>query len=164
MKYIYLIRHAKAQKENYEQDLQRDLSSNGKDDLKTMIYRIKDLEFKAQSIISSPARRCIKTAQKLCKSFSLKEKDIKMEKGFYDGNLEDVLNFIKELKENRVVLVMHNPLLIDLCEYLTYIDLENFPTSAILCLQFDINNFKELKEHSGEVVFFDYPKSQELTK
>ncbi|EHJ5165620.1 hypothetical protein KA665_000975 [Campylobacter lari] len=50
MKYIYFIRHAKAQKENYDQDLQRELSSSGKDDLKTMIYRIKDLEFKAQSI------------------------------------------------------------------------------------------------------------------
>ncbi|EGK8010760.1 MULTISPECIES: SixA phosphatase family protein [unclassified Campylobacter] len=161
MKYIYFIRHAKAQKENYEQDLQRELSSSGKDDLKTMIYRIKDLEFKAQSIISSPARRCIKTAQKLCKSFSLKEKDIKIEKNFYDGNLEDVLNFIKELKESRVVLIMHNPLLQELCEYLAHIDLENFPTSAILCMQFDIKEFKDIKEHSGEVVFFDYPKSQE---
>ncbi|AJC84626.1 phosphohistidine phosphatase [Campylobacter peloridis] len=164
MKYIYLIRHAKAQKENYEQDLQRDLSSSGKDDLKTMIYRIKNLNFKAQKIFSSPARRCIKTAQKLCKNFGLKEKDIVIEKSFYEDDLETILNFIKDLQQNRVVLVMHNPLLINLCEYLTHIDLENFPTSAILCLQFDINNFKELKEHSGEVVFFDYPKSQELTK
>ncbi|QOR01898.1 SixA phosphatase family protein [Campylobacter sp. 2014D-0216] len=161
MKYIYFIRHAKAQKENYEQDLQRELSSNGKDDLKTMIYRIKDLNFNAQSIISSPAKRSIKTAQKFCKCFSLKEKDVTIEKSFYEGDVDCILNFIKELKESRVVLIMHNPFLQELCEYLAHIELESFPTSAILCMRFDIQDFKELKEHSGEVVFFDYPKSSD---
>ncbi|AJC86272.1 phosphohistidine phosphatase [Campylobacter sp. RM16704] len=162
MKYIYFIRHARAQKNIQIQDLQRDLSSSGKDDIKTMIFRIKDLKFKAQSIISSPAKRCIKTAQKICKSFALKEKDILIEKSFYDGNFDEVLNYIKKIKQNRVVLVMHNPLLLQLCEYLTHIDLENFPTSAILCIKFNINNFEDIKEHTGEVVFFDYPKSQDF--
>ncbi|CAM4158623.1 SixA phosphatase family protein [Campylobacter armoricus] len=162
MKYIYFIRHAKAQKDIQIQDLQRDLSSSGKDDLKTMIYRIKDLDFKAQNIISSPAKRCIKTAQKLCKSFALKEKDILIEKCFYDGSFDEVLNYIKNIKQNRVVLIMHNPLLVQLCEYLTHIDLENFPTSAILCIKFNIDSFYNIKEHSGEVIFFDYPKSSDL--
>ncbi|MBF7047969.1 histidine phosphatase family protein [Campylobacter volucris] len=160
MKYIYLIRHAKAQKDPKTEDLQRDLSSSGKEDLKTMYSRLKTLNFQAECIFSSPAKRCIKTAQKLCKTFDIKEKDIFIEQSFYQHNITEILNFISSLQKSRVVFIMHNPILIQLCEYLALIDIDNFPTSSIMCLKFDISSFKDIKEQSGELVFFDYPKSK----
>ncbi len=160
MKYIYFIRNAKAQKDPEIEDLQRDLSSSGKEDLKKMFNRIKNLNLKAECIFSSPAKRCIKTAQKICKVFDVKEKHIYAKKIFYNGTMEEILHYISKIKEDRVVLIMHKSMLIKICEYLACIDLENFPTSSIMCLKFDINSFEHIKEQSGELIFFDFPKSQ----
>ncbi|AJC87680.1 phosphohistidine phosphatase [Campylobacter insulaenigrae] len=160
MKFIYFIRNAKAQKDSEIEDLQRDLSSSGKEDLKIMSNRLQKLNFKAEYMFSSPAKRCIKTAQKLCKYFDIKEKDIWIEKSLYEGKMEEILNYISKIKENRVVFVMHKSMIIKICEYLACIDLENFPTSSIICLKFNIDSFEHIKEQSGELIFFDFPKSQ----
>ncbi len=46
---------------------------------------------------------------------------------------------------NEVFLVGHNPSLMELGELLSSLCLASFPTSSILCLEFDIKEFKNLK-------------------
>ncbi|EAH5861318.1 hypothetical protein EFW03_08230, partial [Campylobacter jejuni] len=57
---------------------------------------------------------------------------------------------------NEVFLVGHNPSLMELGELLSSLCLASFPTSSILCLEFDIKEFKNLKKHSGKLVFFEH--------
>ncbi|EAI3029100.1 TPA: histidine phosphatase family protein, partial [Campylobacter coli] len=59
-------------------------------------------------------------------------------------------------KYNEVLLVGHNPTLMELGEFLGSLCLTSFPTSSMLCLEFDIEDFKDLKAHSGKVIFFEH--------
>lgn len=162
MKTIFFIRHAKAKKNLKIHDLQRNLSSKGKQNIKTMRNRLKTMDLRLDVFYSSPAKRGIKSAKKLSKAFNYNEKDIITNKILYLGDFDQILDFIKELKEDKVALLFHNPQILKLCEYLSHVDINTFPTCAIMCLEFDIDDFKDIKEHSARVVFFDYPKSEKF--
>lgn len=73
-------------------------------------------------------------------------------------NVENLLKILQDIDDefNEVFLVGHNPSLMELGELLSSLCLASFPTSSILCLEFDIKEFKNLKKHSGKLVFFEH--------
>ncbi|EAI1119571.1 hypothetical protein E1D42_08225 [Campylobacter jejuni] len=76
----------------------------------------------------------------------------------YLCNVENLLKILQDIDDefNEVFLVGHNPSLMELGELLSSLCLASFPTSSILCLEFDIKEFKNLKKHSGKLVFFEH--------
>lgn len=67
MKKIYIIRHAKAVKDENIQDFERRLSESGKEDLKRLFQKLQAYEIKPDFILSSPSKRTAKTTKKNCK-------------------------------------------------------------------------------------------------
>ncbi|HEC1562742.1 phosphohistidine phosphatase SixA [Campylobacter upsaliensis] len=158
MKKIYILRHAKAEKEIKIDDFSRKLTKKGKDELKILLQRLQKYEIKWDRIYASPAFRTKKTAKIIAKNYAYDKKEIDLIVAFYEADEMWLFAFLKNLDEsiNNVLLVGHNPALLKLCELLSPLCLHSFPTSSMLCLECE--SFKDLKEHSAKLVFFEHIK------
>ncbi|MBS4240876.1 histidine phosphatase family protein [Campylobacter vulpis] len=158
MKRIYILRHAKAQKEIKTDDFSRKLSKRGKNELKALFESLQKYEIKWDKIYASSAIRTKKTAQIMAKYYGYDKKDICLIDAFYEADEMGLFAFLKHLDEDieNVLLIGHNPALLKLCELLSSLCLHSFPTSSMLCLECE--NFKNLKEHSAKLVFFEHIK------
>ncbi len=74
--------------------------------------------------------------------------------------MNTLIDLVAGLDDNlhRVMLVGHNPGFTVLCNYLSNAEIDNMPTCAIAQIQFDINSWESITEHSGKLLDFDYPK------
>ncbi|EDO6912217.1 histidine phosphatase family protein [Campylobacter coli] len=158
MKKIYILRHAKAVKDEEVQDFDRKLNKRGKEDLEKLFYNLKTHEIKFDFILSSPSKRTAKTAKKIAEFYNFDKEKIQFIDELYLANLSKIYQILQTVdkKYNEVLLVGHNPTLMELGEFLGSLCLTSFPTSSMLCLEFDIEDFKDLKAHSGKVIFFEH--------
>lgn len=161
MKRLYLIRHAKSSWKNPGlADRDRALNKRGKRDAPFMGNRLKKYNVKPDLIISSPAKRALKTAKIISKEIDFPIKNIVTVESLYGA---DMLGLVTELQNiddafNHVMLFGHNPELTELAEYLTNYRIVNIPTCGIFCMDFNINSWIEVSEGKGIFIFFDYPK------
>lgn len=158
MKKIYLIRHAKALKDKNIKDFDRELHSEGKQDLKKLFLALNAYTIQPDFILASPAKRTAKTAEKFAKFYGFEKQKIVFNDSLYTANAPQILALVKNIKAqyNEVFIIGHNPHLMEFGELLSSLCLTSFPTSSVLCLEFNIKKFKELQEHSGRLVFFEH--------
>ncbi|MFQ6341342.1 SixA phosphatase family protein [Campylobacter sp. VTCC 70190] len=158
MKKIYIIRHAKARKDENINDFDRKLTKSGKQDLKKLCKNLISYEIQPDFILSSPAARTAKTAKKLAKFYNFDKTQICFDENLYLCDVKILLKVLQGIDKqfDEVFLIGHNPSLMELSELLSSLCLASFPTSSVLCLEFDIKEFKNLKEHSGKLVFFEH--------
>ncbi|MDO4673922.1 phosphohistidine phosphatase SixA [Campylobacter sp.] len=158
MKKIYLLRHAKAEKEAAD-DFSRRLSKKGKEELKLLFERLKKHDLSLDKIFASPAKRTQSTAEKLAKFYALEDK-IEFVDGLYEQDAGEIFEWILGLSAGleNVLIVGHNPALLELSELLSTLCLTSFPTASMLGLEFELDDFKGLEKHSGRLVFFEHIK------
>lgn len=158
MKTIYLLRHAKAEKEAAD-DFSRRLSKKGKEELKLLFERLKKHDLSLDKIFASPAKRTQSTAEKLAKFYALEDK-IEFVDGLYEQDAGEIFEWILGLSAGleNVLIVGHNPALLELSELLSTLCLTSFPTASMLGLEFELDDFKGLEKHSGRLVFFEHIK------
>lgn len=75
MKTIYFVRHAKAIHDDITPDFERGLEARGKNDALLMATRLKARGITPQKIISSPAKRTLKTAKIFAKTLGVQKKN-----------------------------------------------------------------------------------------
>ena len=117
-------------------------------------------------MLSSTAKRAKKTAQKIFFDiYGFMESQIHLtDDRYFTGVLFHMLIINTLLdKKNTVALVGHNPDFVDLIDFLTNESVQEMPTSGVYCLDFDVNSWKEVKENTGKVRFFEYPKKYKLS-
>lgn len=158
MRKIYFIRHAKAVSKDFDSDFERDLNDRGKKDLALMCERFKKHKVRADVIFSSPAKRCVKTANKMATAVKFKQK-ITLVDSFYEANVDKMLEFVRGIddKFSSVFIISHNDTITEICELLSDSAIGNIPTCGVFCIEFDCS-FKDIVEHSNKALFFDYPK------
>lgn len=158
MKKIYLVRHAKAEQKNYERDYERDLNKKGEQEIKDMLKKLKSRKFKPECIVSSAALRAARTARLLAKGLNVKK--LYFDEKLYAADENGLFEFITKLddKYQEICIVGHNPALRELCELLSQIYLNSFPTCSVFGLEFDDESFANLKAHSGKFLFFEHIK------
>ena len=164
-KKLYLIRHAKSSwKELGASDFERPLNKRGKRDLPYMAKRLKHFGIKPDLILSSPALRAKTTATVIAETLKYKEADIIFEDALYDSSYTSYRYLLDSLDEkyNSVFIVAHNPEITEVGERLSGAILTNIPTCAIVCIEFDVQSFKDIEEEGGKVLFFDYPKKHKI--
>jgi phosphohistidine phosphatase len=73
---------------------------------------------------------------------------------------EELLEVIGNIdgSANIVMIFSHNPGITDLYNRLSDEYIENIPTCGIAGIQFGEESWKELKNNSGHLLFFEYPK------
>ena len=166
MKTLFIIRHAKSSWDaSNVDDFDRPLNERGKRDAPRMGKRFKEKDIHPDWMVSSPAKRALSTAKRIAEALKYKKDDIKSDRRLYHADEETILTVVKELKDNRNVVMLfgHNP---GLTEFVNSLmdgsqDIDNIPTCGVVAFQFSIEHWTEVDWGKGKMLFFDYPKSKE---
>jgi len=166
MKTIYLIRHAKSSwNEIGMSDFDRPLNKRGKKDLPYMANRLKEFGIKPDLILSSPAKRAKRTTKEIAQTIGYNEENIVYDESLYDSSYTNYRYLLDSLNDkiDSIFIIAHNPTLTDVGEKLSGAILTNIPTCSIVAMEFDVSSFKDIKEESGKILFFDYPKKHNIS-
>ena len=111
-------------------------------------------------LLSSPARRAIRTAEIIAGAVGFPAERITPMDRLYGAGDADLVGILRGLDdaEETVFLVGHNPGLTDLVNFLCGPFLDNLPTCGLFCADFEMSSWKEIGRGRGRRVFMDFPK------
>ena len=161
MKRVVIVRHGKAVPFGYEDDFSRDLKERGKNDAEKISSELQHQGFKVDTIISSPAKRAIKTARIFAENLNFNKKDIIQIQDIYDGlTTSEFLEMIRDLpKETETVFFFgHNPGFYYFVNNLLNIFDGDMPTCSTVGIDFDIDSWEEIEARSGNLAFQLVPR------
>jgi len=162
VKTLFLVRHAKSSRnEPALQDKDRPLNNRGKRDAPKMGKRLAKREVTPDLILSSPAKRALKTAQLIAKKLDYKLQDIVVDERLYATGADELLHLIRKLgaKPKSVMLVGHNPELTELAHHLSS-KITHLPTCAIAEFTIEAKSWTTIgKDKPASVVLYTPEKS-----
>jgi phosphohistidine phosphatase len=162
MKTLFLVRHAKSDKDNSNLfDYDRPLSERGYKDARTFSIKIKKLITQPELIVSSPAIRAISTALIFADNFGMDPGKMILDKSLYESSEKDYLKVIYSLDQSysTVMIFGHNPTMTSLANNLSVPFTDNMPTCGITGIEFDIDHWKDAAPGSGKMILYDFPKN-----
>ena len=159
MKKLYIVRHAKSSWKDGEEDYDRNLKKKGKLNAPFMAGKLISRGAKIEQIISSSAKRTVKTTGLINEVLGLDESKITFKKELYLASPKTIISQIQEVDEsvNELMIVAHNPGVTQVVNFLANEHFENVPTSGMACILFDTDSWSEIK-NTGKLGFFIYPK------
>jgi phosphohistidine phosphatase len=160
MKALFLVRHAKSSWDDAAlADHERPLSDRGKRDAPRMGKRLAKRDVRIDLILSSPARRAIKTARILADQLEYKRKDIVIDDRLYPGTANALLEIVRGLggKWDRVMLVGHHPALSNLAHRFAS-HIAHMPTCAVAEFRFQATKWQDVGENTLAAVKLERPK------
>ena len=161
MKTLYLIRHAKSSWKNLDlTDFERPLNGRGKKNAPFMGKVLRDKGIRFDLMVSSPAKRALKTAQKIADQMQYERFDIRREPDLYHAASNTIVSIIQTQPDhcNRLALIGHNPGFTAVANQLGKLNLENVPTAGIVAFSFDVSQWQDVALGEGQLLWFDYPK------
>lgn len=161
MKYLIFMRHARALKESADgSDFERDLDERGKKDAVGMALALIKTNFQPELIVSSPAKRTNKTSKIMAKELQMDESQIAFDSNIYEAGINDLMHVIHEFDEmnSTIMLVGHNSSITTIIGYLTPTFAEHVPTSGIVVVGFQENNWRLVQARTGRVITYLNPK------
>ena len=161
MKSLYILRHAKAASADaVTEDFERPLSEKGKKDAEDMGGFLAFKEVSADLIISSSARRAWKTVKRVAKKIGYRKELIVSDFRIYEAGSTSLLEIIRAIddKYSSVILCGHNPGVTGLANLIiSMARIDEIPPCGICKINFKINSWRDLREKSGSLSFFEYP-------
>jgi len=161
MKRVVIVRHAKSVPYGYEDDFNRDLSNRGKNDAKLVSSELEKKGITPDVMVSSPAKRAIKTARIFAENLNFDKKSIIQNEDIYDGQTtSEFLEMIQGLPENAETAFFfgHNPGF----HYFTSNLLKHFggdmPTCSTVGIDFDADSWKNVEARTGQKAFHIVPR------
>ena len=161
MKRVVIVRHAKSVPYGYEDDFNRNLTERGEKDAAKISLELKEHGIKADIMISSPAKRALKTAHIFAESLGFDISKITEVKDIYDGmTTSQFLKLIHELHQSAeaVFIFGHNPDFQYLVDNLLRDLGSNMPTCSTIGIDFDVARWEEVETRKGEKVFHFIPR------
>lgn len=163
MRTLYIVRHAKSSWDfPHLSDHDRPLNNRGKKNAPEMGQRLKKRGIKPDLLISSTAKRAHKTAQKIAEEIGYPEEDIILTRQLYHAGISEIAEVISFDNDPFPTLLIfgHNPGFTSFANWLTGESIENIPTAGIVAAELDIKSWKNMRQGSGKMLFFDYPKKK----
>jgi phosphohistidine phosphatase len=161
MKRLYVIRHAKSSwSDPGLSDFDRPLNKRGKQDAPLMGTRLKKDGAKPDIIVSSPAKRAVKTARAIAKALGIPTGRIIEEMAIYHASLHDLIGVVRELPDvcGEVIVVGHNPGFSELAGHLASDSAVYMQTCAVCCVDLEVDSWAQVSGGVGRMVSYDYPK------
>lgn len=158
---LFLCRHAKSSwSEPGLADKERPLNERGKNDAPLMGNILKNKQEFSDLIISSPAKRALKTAKLIAEKLDYKTKNIEVNKNLYMAGINEFIDVISNINKDHknVMLFSHNYGITDFANYISNSDIQNIPTCGIVKISFVIKNWQEIQNTKGNLQYFIYPK------
>lgn len=161
MKRVVIVRHGKAVPYGYEDDFNRDLRDRGKSDAALVSQELKSRNVVPDLIISSPAKRAIKTARIFANNLGYPQSSILQEQDIYDGlTTNEFIEIIRDLSEEieTVFFFGHNPGFYYYVANLLKEFRSDMPTTSTVGIDFDVQNWTEVEARSGDMAFHLMPR------
>lgn len=161
MKQVILLRHAKSSWSDITcSDFDRPLNHRGKKDAESMASKLTQRIERLDLLMSSTANRA-KSTTDLFIYFGLQVDKVEYMRELYHASPEQIINQVNQIHPSvqSVMIVAHNPSLTILANDLIHnFQLDNLPTSGIVSIQFDVEEWSEVGKCKGNLLFIDFPK------
>ena len=161
MKRVVIVRHGKAVPYGYEDDFNRDLADRGKNDAALVSNYLKKQNILPDMIVSSPAKRALKTARIFAGNLDYSINLIQEEQDIYGGlTTNEFIEMIHNLPDesDTVFFFGHNPGFYYFVSNLLTAFRSDMPTTSTVGIDFDVNNWKEVEARSGDLAFHLVPR------
>lgn len=159
MKTLLLLRHAKSDWDDSSlRDFDRPLAARGERDAPRIGKALRKRGVLPDMIISSPAARARATAKAVSQAAKLAI-EIEFDEAVYGATSSALMKLIRRLPDGTrcALLVGHNPGFEDLVGRLTRSH-ERMPTAALACVEFDIDDWDDVEDKKGRLVWLLTPK------
>ncbi|MEP3388638.1 MAG: histidine phosphatase family protein [Reichenbachiella sp.] len=158
-KELFLVRHAEADSTNFDiKDIERPLTSDGEIDASKLGKTMADLLGTPDLILSSTAIRTRTTTALLAEQLGYDPVNVDFLEDLYESSTRILLRVINELEEknNKVVIVAHNPAITYLAEYVSGAVIGNVSPAGLVHLKFD-GAWAEVSQNNMELVKYHKP-------
>ena len=162
MKTLYLVRHAKSSwKDPSLADFDRPLNKRGKRDAPFMAQKMKLKGIMPDLMVSSSAKRAQETCKAFAETMGYPQKEIIFKRQIYDADEADLLAIVRKTDNdfNSLMLFGHNPELTWFANELSNGNIENVPTTGIVAIQCNTDNWQHIEFGKQNLLFFDFPKN-----
>jgi phosphohistidine phosphatase len=163
MKHLILLRHAKSSWKNSTlDDADRPLSERGERDAPHMGERLKSRAAQPTLLLTSPARRALRTAEIVGEMLGLGKNRTRTLTELYLATPDEIRGAIGAQDDAHacVLVVGHNPGLTDLVnELLPGLALDNLPTAGVVGIDLTASTWKSAAQARGRLAYLDYPKN-----
>ncbi|MFV0290147.1 MAG: SixA phosphatase family protein [Mangrovibacterium sp.] len=153
MKTLVMIRHAKAESGGFDDDFNRKLLQQGKDDAERLSVKLREIGFNPQRIISSSAVRAKETAAIYANNLSFHSPIEHWDSFYHSATTQELLDKVAETGDDKdcVFIFGHNPTM----HYLIYNICADFnrdtPTCATAIIQFSVEKWSEIEARTGKL-------------
>lgn len=159
MKNLIIIRHSKSSWELPLNDIDRPLSKKGINDAHLISLKAQRLLPKSFIIWSSKAKRAKETAMIFSQNWLINYENIQIKEELYtfdENKLENIIKKCENMYDN-LILFGHNEAITKFVNKFGDLFIENVPTSGVVSMQFDIDDWTNLKK--GRIIESIFPKS-----
>jgi len=157
MKNLIIVRHSKSSWDLPLNDIDRPLSKRGIHDAHLISSKLHDLLPKSFIIWSSNAKRAKETAMIFSQNLLISYENIQIEEELYTFEVKKLEEIIKKCKNtyDNLILFGHNEAITNFVNKFGDTFIENVPTSGVVFMHFDTNDWNELEK--GKVNRFIFP-------
>lgn len=144
MKNLTIVRHAESALQDVQYlDKNRPLTKNGRNDALLISQRIRDAGIKPSKILSSSAARAWETALIIAKTINYSENLLTKDDRLYLADIHNLVCIIEEQNEdvNNLMIIGHNPGLIELINLLSIKKIANLSTSGAVSLNINTDDW-----------------------
>jgi phosphohistidine phosphatase len=147
MKKLVLMRHGKSSWNYDVSDKERPLKSRGKNDSALVARAFSEISEIPDKIYSSPAKRARDTCGIFLKTLNIPFSEAQIIENLYDFGGQNVITFLKDLPNSlsSVMIFGHNHALTSLTNSFGNKYIDNLPTSGLVEIEFDINEWIDIK-------------------
>ena len=140
-------------------DRERPLTSRGRRAARKMGKRLAGGDERPDLLVSSPARRALKTARILARKLRYSRRRIVVDPALYSHSAQGLLRMVRALDERHacVMLIGHNPQLTALAHVFCS-RIAHMPTCAVARLRFDAGSWSKISRSRLLRAALDYPK------
>ena len=160
MKKLYIIRHGKSSWDfPHLKDIDRPLKKRGIKDAHLMGKLFKNKHIQPELIVSSPAVRAHEAAKIIAGEIGYPETKIAENDRLYFSGVSGILDVVKRTADdvNSLFIFGHNPDFTSLANCFSENYIDNVPTCGTVCVNFEIESWKEVTSSNGSVEFFEFP-------
>jgi phosphohistidine phosphatase len=161
MKTLYIVRHAKSSWDFPDlPDVERPVIEEGIFKTKKIAIELKKRNVSVDLIISSHTKRALETAKMIATGIYFPVEKIEVSKDIYEVGMDDVFDMIFEVNNDvqSLMIVGHNPTFTQIANYFLQEEIDIIPTSGVISIDFETNNWADIKKAKHKINFILFPK------
>jgi len=160
MKKLVIVRHGIESRDDVmRSDAENPLAPRGRRETATAVGQFVSLGNRADAIVASYARRSLDTAEIWKKALKVPDERLRVETDIYEAERSDILRIVRQLDDanDTVVLIGHNPGVIELLHHLVGRGVERMTPSSFAVISLETDSWSRISLQGTELVHYYAP-------